>query len=168
MAEVAPVEEVTGSEPTPDESQEFAWYLVGALVAVMIGWCAAQMQLASLSPVVLLPLAAGFALGVVLTGLAAITRLTARRQLLIGAALLSILAVLAEHAWLYHDFRRQWQEARGKSPQVAMFRPETPWSPAEYLAREASPSRMALWCVDAALVTVATVGTVSVGLRHNK
>ena len=33
-----------------------------------------------------------------------------RWRLTIGTLLVAILAVLAEHAWLYRDFRGQWQE----------------------------------------------------------
>jgi len=68
--------------------------------------------------------------------------------------LLAIVTVLAQHAWLYHSFRQQWHEARAKSPEVALFRAEAPWSPREYFARELTPYRAALWCLDAALITV--------------
>jgi hypothetical protein len=152
----------------PVKPHTLAWYLVGALVAIMVGWFAARLHLVGLSPIGLLPLGLGLALGGILGGLAAMTRVTSRRHLLIGAALLSILAVLAEHAWLYHEFRRQWHESRAQSPQMAMFRPETPLSPAEYVANEASFGRVVLWCVDAALVTAATVGTVAIARRSLK
>ena len=66
-----------------------------------------------------------------------------RRSLILGTILLAILTVLAEHTWLYLDFRRQWQEAREKSPQVAIFRPESPWSLQEFFAIEATPQRTA-------------------------
>jgi len=130
------------------------------MAAIAIGGLAATIHLAGFAPVGVLPLGVGLALGAILTGLAAVTRVTCGKRLIVGAALLAIVAALAEHAWLYRDFRRQWHEARAKSPHIAMFRPETPWSPAEYFAHEASPGRVALWCVDAALVTAATVGTV--------
>jgi hypothetical protein len=73
-----------------------------------------------------------------------------------------MLAVIAEHTWLYLDFRRQWREAREKSPQMAMFRPESPWSPREYFAIEATPEHAALWCVDAIVILAGAVGTVVV------
>jgi hypothetical protein len=117
------------------------------------------------APVGILSLGVGLGLGAILTGLAAARHVTCRRRLIIGAALLAIVAVLAEHAWLYRDFRRQWHEARAQSPHIALFRPEAPWSPTEYFAHEASPGRVVLWCADAALVTAATVGTVAVARR---
>jgi hypothetical protein len=101
----------------------------------------------------------GCILGVILGLLRFLTHVNCRKRLIMGAALLAILAVLSEHAWLYRDFRRQWHEARANSPQLAMFRPEEPWSPVKYFAHEITPGRVTLWCADAALVTVVTIGT---------
>jgi hypothetical protein len=77
----------------------------------------------------------------------------------------ALVTTLAEHAWLYLDFRRQWQEVRAKSPEVALFRPEAPWSPAEYFARELSAGRAPLWALDAVLVIAAAVTVVVVARR---
>ena len=79
--------------------------------------------------------------------------------------MLAIVAILAEHAWLYRDFRRQWHESRAKSPQLAMFRPETPWSAREYFAHEATPQQLILWSIDGAIITAATVATVTYANR---
>jgi hypothetical protein len=125
---------------------------------------AAILNLAGYSPVGLLPVGIGITLGSILTGLAAATGVTCRK-LLIGAAILAIVAVLAEHAWLYRDFRRQWHESRAKSPQLAMFRPEKPWSPREYFSHEATPQQLMLWSFDAALITAASVATVAYANR---
>ena len=89
-------------------------------------------------------------------------------SLTIGAAGFALLAALAQHAWLYHDFRRQWHEARASSAQIAMFRQETPWSPAEYFAHEFTPKRAGLWVLDAALIVAGSVATVAVMKRDPK
>ena len=141
------------------------WYLLGSAAAVAVGWVAATINLSGRAPVGILPIGVGLALGTTLSVLAALMRVPAAKRLWAGAALLAILAVLAEHAWLYGDFRRQWHAARAKSPQVAMFRPESPWTPVEYLAHEFTPGRAVLWTVDAALMIAATAGTVSLGQR---
>jgi hypothetical protein len=83
-------------------------------------------------------------------------------RLTIGTVLLAILTVVAEHAWLYQDFRGQWQEAREQSAAVAMFRPETPPAVGEYFAHEWNPG---LWGADAAIITVTALGVVLVGRR---
>lgn len=150
------------------ESRHGAWFLLGALAAIGVGGLAAVLNLARFAPAGLLPIFVGVVLGAVLIGLAAITRVQCRKRLLWGAVVLAMMAVLAEHAWLYRDFRRQWHEARSTSPHLAMFRAESPWSPAEYLRHEATAGRVAFWCVDAALVIAFTAGVVSLGRRTLK
>jgi hypothetical protein len=136
------------------------WYLGGFLAAAAIGWVAAKCHLVGWAPVGLISLAAGILLGLALTKWAALSGSVGTRQLVIGALLLGLAAVFFEHAWLYVDFRRQWRQARDADPQVALFRPEAPWSPREYFERELSPRRVALWSVDAAIVVGAAVATV--------
>jgi hypothetical protein len=133
--------------------------LVGAIAAVVLGWAAAKLNVAGYAPVGLLPLTIGVMLGMVLTRAASIASADAiyRKFLVVAAIGCALLAVLAEHTWLYLDFCRQWRDARAEQANVAMFRPETPWSPAEYLHHEAMPGRVALWCIDAMLVIGATV-----------
>jgi hypothetical protein len=142
------------------------WFAAGVIAAIAVAWLAAIVHVSGHAPVGLLSFGVGITLGATLHTIAASGhrpkggRLAGRRRLVVGTILLALLTVLAQHAWLYRDFRRQWHEARGKSPQVAMFRPETPWSPAEYFAREVTPTRVALWCMDAALILTGAVGTV--------
>jgi hypothetical protein len=138
------------------------WYAAGLIAAVTIAWLAATLQLSGHAPVGLLPAGVGVALGAVLSAIAASQRLAGRRRLVVGTVILALMTVLAEHAWLYRDFRRQWREARATSAEAALFRPEAPWTPREYFAHELTPQRAALWCTDAALITVAAVGTVLV------
>jgi hypothetical protein len=98
--------------------------------------------------------------------LAAFNNGRCRVRLMIETIVLAAVAVLAEHAWLYIDFRRQWHEARANSAEIAMFRPETPWSPVEYFTREASEGRWALWLTDAAIITAAAVLTSLIAFRR--
>jgi hypothetical protein len=136
------------------------WYGAGTIAAIVIAWLAALVHASGHAPIGLISLAVGVALGAILTKIAAVQRVAVAKRLIIGTILLAILAVTAEHTWLYLDFRRQWHEAREKSPQMAMFRPESPWSPREYFAIEATPEHAALWCVDALVILAGAVGTV--------
>ena len=110
------------------------WFGASAVAAVAIARLAAMIHASGHAPIGLVSLGIGIALGAALTAIASVLvaapaarqRLAGTRRLVIATAVLAILTVLAEHAWLYVDFRRQWQEARAKSAQVAMFRPETP------------------------------------------
>jgi hypothetical protein len=110
--------------------------------AIFLGWLAAKLNSAGVAPVGLLPLAIGIMLGAMVAWLTAAAGNNRPTRLILATIVLAILAVLAEHAWLYHDFCRQWREARANQAQIAMFRSESPWSPAEYIAHEATPSRV--------------------------
>jgi hypothetical protein len=143
----------------------FLWYVAGVIASILIAWLAATIHVSGNAPVGIISLGIGIALGTTLAGIAASQRLAGRLRLLVGTIILSLILVLAEHAWLYRDFRRQWHEARISSPAAALFRPEVPWSPAEYFARELTPQRAALWSLDVALITVAAIATMSLLAR---
>jgi hypothetical protein len=142
------------------------WYGAGAVAAIAIARLAALVHASGHAPIGLVSLAVGTALGATLIAIAATQRVAGFRRLIIGTLLLAMLAVLAEHAWLYLDFRRQWQEAREKSPQVAIFRPESPWSPREFFLNEATSQRIALWCIDALITIASAVGTIAALSRN--
>lgn len=144
------------------------WYLAGLAGAVAIGWFAAQCHLRGFAPVGLISLAVGAVLGACLICLAMAVVVGAGRALLVGTAILALVAAFSQHAFLYRDFRRQWTEARTNQPQIALFRPEEPWSPREYLSREATPARAMLWVADAALVVGAAVAVVYAGMRPRR
>jgi hypothetical protein len=136
------------------------WYGAGTVAAIVIAWLAALVHASGHAPIGLVPLAVGSGLGATLIAITSAQRIANRRRLIVGTILLAIVMALAEHTWLYLDFRRQWHEAREKSPQVAVFRPESPWSPRQYFTIEATPERTLLWCVDAAIILASAVGTV--------
>ena len=143
----------------------FRWYLGGIVAGAAIGWIAAKCHQSGMAPVGLVSLGVGLALGFVLAKLAASTGITCPKRLAVGAVVFALVAVFVEHTWLYHDFRRQWQDARDNNAQVALFRPAEPWSPAEYFRHEIASGRSTLWWVDAALVVA---GAVSVVLLQNR
>ena len=138
------------------------WYGAGAVAAIVIAWLAALVHASGHAPIGLVSLAVGIALGASLAKLAAIQRVTCKKRLIVGTIVLAILAILAEHTWLYLDFRRQWHEAREKSPQVAIFRPESPWSPREFLENEATPQLITVWFVDAVIIIFSAATTIAV------
>jgi hypothetical protein len=141
------------------------WYVGGMVAAIAVGWIAALCHSYGIAPVGIISIVIGLLLGTALSTLAAIQRIAGARKLVIGTTLLALLTVVAQHAWLYHDFRRQWHDERAKSPQVAMFRPEEPWSPQEFFAHEATPKRVTLWLVDAALIIGTAVTVVLIRQR---
>jgi hypothetical protein len=138
------------------------WYAAGTIAAIAVGWVAAVFHLSGHAPVGIISVGVGLALGAALGGAAVLAHVRCRTRLIIGTLVLAMVTVLAEHAWLYVDFRRQWQESRAKSAEVAMFRSEFPLSPIEFFAYELSPERAALWGLDAVLIAGAAVGAVIV------
>jgi hypothetical protein len=142
------------------------WWLSGAVAAIGIAFVAAVIHSAVQAPVGSVSVGVGITLGLVLGALAAWLRVVGGRHLLIGTLMLALLTAAAQHAWLYARFRQQWHAARTSSPEVAMFRPEAPWSPREYFARELTPRATALWVIDAAILIAAAVVTVRV-LSHD-
>ena len=133
------------------------WYASGVVAAVAVGWLAAVLNGAGWAPAILLPLGVGAALGTILARLAVRQRVTCRKRLLVGTVLLALIAILAEHAWLYRDFRQQWREAFVKDSRVALFRSESPWSPQEYFTHELNAWSVPMWCLDASIIVAAAV-----------
>jgi ABC-type uncharacterized transport system permease subunit len=140
--------------------------LLGLIAAIAIAWIGAAIHASGHAPLGLVSIAVGVSLGAALVVIAAKLRVASLRGVLISTLVLALIAVVAQHAWLYADFRQQWRDTRENSPQVAMFRDESPWTLQEYFAREATPKRVTLWCADAALIITAAVGTVWVLRRH--
>jgi hypothetical protein len=135
----------------------WAWYAAGIVIAVVVAWLASLVHLTGYAPVGIISIVVGLALGGALGFIARYFAVRCRNQLIVGAIVLALATVAAEHSWLYASFRRQWHEARFKSPHVAMFRAETPWSPREYFAHEMTSQAAALWTLDALLIA-ATAG----------
>jgi hypothetical protein len=141
-------------------------YTFGMIAAVAIAWIGAMVHRSGHAPIGLVSIGIGAALGATLVTIAAKLRVDGRRKVLAATLVLTLFVILAQHAWLYASFRREWRKVREDSPHVAMFRDEAPWSPREYIVREATPKRVVLWCIDAAMITMAAVGTVLVIGRY--
>ncbi|MCC7475967.1 MAG: hypothetical protein IT425_11260 [Pirellulales bacterium] len=139
-----------------------AWLGLGALAAVFVGWLAARLHAWGPTPVGLIALGAGVLLALAIRWLATVLGINRFSTLVVGVLVLALLAIVAEHAWLYQDFRAQWREAREKSAMVALFRPVDPPEAKPYFSHEFNGP---LWCFDAAVLVVAAIGTIAVGRR---
>jgi hypothetical protein len=133
------------------------WLLAGVIAAIAIGWVAARIHASGHAPIGLTSAGIGIALGWALSRLAATFNVRCRWRRTVGVLLLVIVTVVAEHAWLYLDFRGQWRDARAKSAEVAMFRSEEPPGPWEYFSREWYPK---LWGSDALIIAAVATGIV--------
>jgi hypothetical protein len=144
------------------------WYLGGFVAAVAVGWLAAMLHMAGFAPLGLFSLGVGSLLGVMLIFLTAMTAIRCRTRLVVGCFVMAVVTVLAEHAWLYREFRRQWHEDRASSAEVALLRPETPWSAAEYFGRESTARRLGLWLLDVILILAGALSVVVMWQRRRR
>lgn len=141
------------------------WCVGGVGSAIAVGWIAAKIHASGHAPIGLVSLGVGALLGVALSRLAAMLRIAGIARLVVSATIFAVVTIIAEHAWLYVDFRGQWREAREKSATVAMFRPETPMGPREYFSHEWNA---ALWLCDAAMIVGSAVVVVIAGARGGR
>jgi hypothetical protein len=147
------------------------------LAAIAVAWFGAVLHSSGRAPLGLISVALGMALGALLVATAATGHharrgwVASRRRLVLGAVALGVITIVAQHAFLYLEFRRQWHEAREESPRAALFRSDefqadAPLSPADYFRREATPRRVAIWCVDATLIILSAAVTTQLLHRH--
>jgi hypothetical protein len=139
------------------------WYVTGLIASLAIGWIASNIHLSGHAPFGVVSLVVGLSLGAALVATARRERIADVRRLVVGTLLFALLTAATEHALVYRDFRRQWRDAREKEPAIAAARPLEPWSPVEYLRREATPGRLVFWGVDFVLIAGAAVGVVMAG-----
>jgi hypothetical protein len=147
------------------------------LASIAVAWFGAVLHAAGRAPIGLISISLGVVLGALIGSIAATGHNGRRgpvavgRRVILAAVTLSVITILAQHAFLYLEFRRQWHEAREKSPHAALFRSEefeddAPLSPADYFRHEATPRRIALWCIDATLITLSAATTTWLLHRH--
>jgi hypothetical protein len=156
----------SGASPAccgPQSSSVFLWGISGAVSAIVVGWIAARVHASGHAPWGLTSIAIGALLGAALVFLAVRLGVPKLYVLVIGAVLFSICTIVAEHAWLYREFCRQWRDERRTNAAVAMFRDENPPPANEYFRRELN---VGLWSTDAALITAAAVAVVVLGRRQ--
>ncbi len=142
--------------------KQLRWFVCGTVAAITVAWVAMLIHRSGKAPLGLVSIGIGVVLGLALGWIAAKLNIRQSRGMIIGTVALGFLTVAAQHAWLYREFRQQWHDSRQNSPQVAMFRAEEPWSPVDYLRHEMTSRQVALWCVDAALIVAAAVGSLLV------
>jgi hypothetical protein len=138
----------------------------GSAAAAGIGLLAATISLTGWAPVGIFSLGVGVAVGVTAMVLASWFKVSCPQRLATATLGMALVAVVAQHAWLYRDYRQQWHAVREREPMLALFRTESaPMSFGEYLAVEASPGRIAFWFVDLVLVASAATGILLLGRR---
>lgn len=139
-------------------------YLLGFVAAIAIAWLSAVIHASGRAPLGLTSIAVGAVLGIVIANIAASQRLAGAPRTVLAALLLSIVTILAQHAWLYREYRRQWHDARTSSPHAMLFRSEEfqadkPLSPREYVKHEATSQSIGLWFFDGALICCSATAT---------
>lgn len=156
----------TESPPPKSAWQQSVLPLVAAVVTGLVtGMLAALPQSAGTFLVGLQSLAAGAMLSLMLVGSVAILSAGFPRWPM--AVLASLVAVVTQHYWLYRAAIDHRQQAVAKQPAVELFRPG--WSEQsfwQYFANEASRSSVALWALDAVLLTLAAVVIVEYSARQ--
>src|SRR3972149_1080976 len=106
------------------------WYCYGLATAVLVGLLASLVSSAGWTPVGVYSLGVGLAIGGPVTKLPGVVPVTWTKRLLTGTVLMAICTVIAQHAWLYNDYRRQWHVVQNHEPALAIFRPgSAPLSP---------------------------------------
>jgi len=149
------------SSKSPGLLVSLAFLFGGVLAAIGIGVLAATINRTGWAPVGIFSLGVGIVVGVAATALARWLGVACPTRLTVATLVMALVAVVAQHAWLYRDYCQQWRAVRDREPALALFRPETtPMSPGEYFAAEFSPARLAFWAADLALVAAAAIGTV--------
>jgi hypothetical protein len=143
----------------PPNPAAATWYVAGAVAAVIVAWLASLVHESGHAPVGLTSIGVGIALGITLTALATKLNVNCRKRLIVSTLIFAAITVIAEHAWLYLDYRRQWQEERARSAQVAIFA-KAPASPRDYFAHELTPQSATLWTTDAILIAASSIATI--------
>ncbi|QDU57956.1 hypothetical protein [Aeoliella mucimassa] len=146
--------------PSPRASIKWPLQLAAAvLVGALVGMLAAMPQVAGYFRVGVQSLLAGLVLGVMLIGVLTMAR--AARIHWITPLLAAIVAVFAEHYWLYLTALRLRREALAKQPAAGLFRPG--WAEEgffSYMSSEATSTALMWWSLDACLLAAAAVGIV--------
>jgi hypothetical protein len=139
------------------------WIVLGAVAAIVVGWLSAVIHASGHAPVGLTSFFVGALLGVVVGAIAGSFKLRRARTLAVGTIAFALITIIAEHAWLYRDYCRQWEEARTRSVAAATFPNATPPTITDWFKHEWSPL---LWLTDAALIAVTAAATALSASRY--
>jgi hypothetical protein len=130
--------------------------MLNCSAAIAIGWLAARIHASGYAPLGLTSFGVGAFLGIVVGMMASSRKVSNARTIVSGTVLAAVITVVAEHAWLYRDYCRQWQEERTRSVAAATFPDAKPLTISEWFKHEWSPL---LWLTDAALITITAAAT---------
>ena len=139
------------------------WIALSAFAAIIVGWLSALIHASGHAPIGLTSFFVGAVLGIVIGVIAASQGIRAAKVLIFGAVALALITIVAEHAWLYRDYCRQWDQARTRSVAAATFPDATPPTMTEWFKHEWSPL---LWLTDAALITITAAATAVSASRY--
>ena len=139
-----------------------AWCVASLAAAALIGFVSLELQQRQIAPVILLPLGTGALIGLIMTGvqraIGVSTSAAARGLVAIAAA---IACVAAQDAIAYWDYRRAYDGAIERAPQLALARSATEGFQAagfsEFWRIQWAQSQP-WWAIDAVLITLASVG----------
>src|SRR5262249_11472180 len=112
---------------------------LSAVAAIAIAWLAAQIHASGRAPVGLTSFGIGALLGIASGAIAAGQRLRNAKTIAVGTVVLALITIVAQHAWLYRDYCRQWQEERTRSVAAATFPNASPPTITEWFKHEWSP-----------------------------
>jgi hypothetical protein len=129
-----------------------------------VGFGAAVVQRAGFSPVVILSLLLGAAVGAAAAGAAAVLRVRGRRLLTLGALLGSSVLIFSQHIALHRMCIAPWEHRQLEQPELALFRDPPPRF-IEHMRRESEGGRWWLWLLDAVLVAGTATWTVAYGAK---
>ena len=130
-----------------------------------VGVAGALLQAAEIARFGVQSLAVGAVLAVTLIGVAATIGLPRPRWR--AALLASLVAVVTQHAWLYRTAMARRRDAIANQPAVEFFRPG--WAEqtfVEYMQSAATTQTVALWALDACLLSAAAVVIVELSSRQ--
>lgn len=136
---------------------------MATLAGGIVGVAAGAIQQAGVSLLVLQSLAAGGGLGVLLVGMGELASAKPRWP---AAVVASGLAIVLQHLWLYSADMAQREATLRKQPAVGLFKPG--WAEESlltFLSQHATPTNLALWGLDACLLTVGGIVIVEWGAR---
>lgn len=147
----------THHKPAPHARGRRVTTCIAALIAGGCGGVVAALaQSAGFALVGLQSVAIGALVGLLLVGSTATLGL--RRPRWLHALLAAVVALVIQHVWLYAAAMDQRQQAVAKQPAVELFRPG--WADQsflDYMRSEATPRAVALWTLDACLLTATAV-----------
>jgi hypothetical protein len=141
----------------------FYWFLPTVFAAIAMARVSVWIQQVGIAPVLVIPLLAGGAVGLLASAMAVQNGEQSRARLAMGLVISALCMAAASHGFFYLDYYRQFEAGVLGNPKVVLwalqdqnFQPR-PHTFLEYLASSA-PKNWPLWIVDAAAMIAGAVG----------